>query len=101
MTETPARDWLRPRVEALMLEAAAAGFPGDVVTAVLTDLLDGEFNTAPVPTEVADDRDPGQPAPPPDNPDSDALAADADLPIGLGAAVPIRHPHAFGRGGRL
>ncbi len=36
----PAEDFLRPKVEALISDAVAAGYSRDVVVAVLIDLLD-------------------------------------------------------------
>ena len=38
MTDTPAHDWLRPRLEQLVTEAEAAGIERSVAIAVLTDL---------------------------------------------------------------
>ena len=47
MTDTPAHDWLRPRLEALVAEAATAGIERDIAVAVLTDLITSEdFNAS-------------------------------------------------------
>ncbi|WP_419730418.1 hypothetical protein [Lichenicola sp.] len=54
MTDTPAHDWLLPRLEQLLTEAAQAGIERTVAIAVLTDLITGEgFN----PTHIATDID--------------------------------------------
>ncbi len=39
MTDTPLHDWVRPRLQALVDGAIAAGFDPVTVTAVLTDIL--------------------------------------------------------------
>lgn len=39
MTDTPAHDWLRPKLAELVRQAELAGFHRDVVVAVLTDLI--------------------------------------------------------------
>ena len=45
MASSPARDWLRPKLLALLAEADGAGFARDVTVAVLIDLVTGtEFN---------------------------------------------------------
>ena len=45
--EAPARDYLLPRLTALVNEAEASGFPRDVVVAVLIDLVTSPgFDTA-------------------------------------------------------
>jgi len=45
MADTPLHDWLRPRLQSLLDEAAEAGFPRDVAEAVLIDLVTStEFN---------------------------------------------------------
>ena len=47
MSDTPAHDWLRPRLEQLLAEAEAAGIERSIATAVLTDLVTGAgFNPA-------------------------------------------------------
>ena len=54
MTQTPAHDWLRPRLEQMLTEAEQAGIERTVAIAVLTDLITGEgFN----PTHLATDID--------------------------------------------
>ena len=40
MSQTPLHDWIRPRLQALVDGAIAAGFDPLTVTAVLTDILD-------------------------------------------------------------
>ena len=42
MTDTPAHDWLRPRLQRLVAEAEAAGIERSIAVAVLTDLVTGE-----------------------------------------------------------
>ena len=42
MTDTPAHDWLRPRLEQLVAEAEAAGIERSVAIAVLTDIVTGD-----------------------------------------------------------
>jgi hypothetical protein len=39
MSNTPAHDWLRPRLAALVHDAERAGFDRQTVIAVLTDLI--------------------------------------------------------------
>jgi hypothetical protein len=38
---TPVRDWIRPRLDALIAEAVANGMDRQVVVAVITDLIEG------------------------------------------------------------
>jgi len=46
MTSTPVRDWVSPRLTAMVAEAVAAGMDRLAVVAVITDLIEGgEFNT--------------------------------------------------------
>ncbi len=46
-SQTPAHDFLQPRLTALVDQAAAQGLERDVIVAVLTDLITApEFNTA-------------------------------------------------------
>ncbi len=42
MTDTPAHDWLRPRLQQLVAEAEAAGIERSVAVAVLTDIITGD-----------------------------------------------------------
>ena len=45
MSETPAHDWLRPRLQRLVADAEAAGIEREIAVAVLTDIITGEgFN---------------------------------------------------------
>jgi hypothetical protein len=54
MTDTPAHDWLLPRLQQMLADAEAAGIERSIAVAVLTDLVTGEgFN----PTHVATDID--------------------------------------------
>jgi hypothetical protein len=47
MPDTPAHDWLRPRLLQLVRQAELAGFDRDTVVAVLTDLITAPpFNCA-------------------------------------------------------
>lgn len=54
MSQTPTHDWIRPRLQALVDEAIAAGFDPLTVTAVITDILAS--------TDL--DHQPGTPPPP-------------------------------------
>lgn len=46
-SDTPAQDFLLPRLRALLQEAEARGIARDVAVAVLSDLITGpDFNTA-------------------------------------------------------
>ena len=52
MTDTPLHDWLRPRLDLMLAEGAAAGFEREAVLAVLTDLATGAaYNEVALPTE--------------------------------------------------
>jgi hypothetical protein len=47
MTETPIRDWMLPKLAALIVDAEAQGFNRDAIIAVITDIIEGpEYNTA-------------------------------------------------------
>ena len=75
MPATPAHDWLRPRLQALVDDAMNAGFERDVVVAVLIDRITSpDFNAPPPggdkpnPSGLPDpneplypDHDPGEP----------------------------------------
>ena len=39
MTDTPAHDWLRPRLAELVRKAEHAGFARETIIAVITDLI--------------------------------------------------------------
>ncbi len=41
MTDTPAHDWLKPRLEQLLADAEAAGIERSIAVAVLTDIVTG------------------------------------------------------------
>ena len=41
MTDIAPHDWFRPRLSALVADAAKAGFATDVAVAVITDLING------------------------------------------------------------
>jgi hypothetical protein len=63
MPSTPAHEWFTPKLEALLKEADAAGYPRDLSQAVVTDLVNGVFAAA---TPLAPDdnwaQDIGEPA---------------------------------------
>jgi len=62
MTEPSPRDWLQPRLVALMADAEAAGIGRDVSVAVITDLINGALSTAaPAPADEDWNQDIGQP----------------------------------------
>jgi hypothetical protein len=49
MTQTPAQDWMHPRLIALLADAKQAGISREVAIAALSGLIEGpEFNRAPV-----------------------------------------------------
>ena len=57
-SDTPAQDFLLPRLRALLQEAQARGIEREVAVAVLTDLITGpDFNTA-LPDPNADSEPP-------------------------------------------
>ncbi len=57
-----AHAWLRPRLEALMAEAEAAGIARDVSMAVITDLVNGPLAApVPLPGEANPNQDIGEP----------------------------------------
>ncbi len=71
--DTPAHDFLLPRLAALVREAEAQGIEREVAVAVLTDLITGpQFNDA-VPDPAADS------TPRPAGDPEDGVAADAAL----------------------
>jgi hypothetical protein len=52
MAHTPLHEWLRPRLDALLRDAMAAGFERDAAVAVIADLATAPpFDTAPPPAE--------------------------------------------------
>jgi hypothetical protein len=51
MSQTPLHDWLRPRLDQLLRDAAAAGFERDVVLVVINDLVSSVPDTVPLPVE--------------------------------------------------
>ncbi len=54
MSDTPAHDWLLPRLEQMLTEAETAGIERTIAIAVLTDMVTGPgFN----PTHLATDID--------------------------------------------
>ncbi len=77
MSSTPVRDWIVPRLDALLAEAVANGMDRLAVVAVITDLISGdEYNTV------------GLPEDPVSNPVSDIAhepIAEADMPVIRGA----------------
>ena len=67
-----AHDWFRPRLTALLADAARAGYPRDVAQAVITDLVNGSL--------IA-----GEPAPPID----ENWARDIGEPVSAAQETPI------------
>ncbi len=66
-SDTPAHDFLLPRLEALLGEAQAQGIARDVAVAVLTDLVTGaDFNTALPDPDADSEPPPAKQAPPAD-----------------------------------
>jgi hypothetical protein len=62
MTEPTAHDWYRPKLEALVAEAASAGIARDVSVAVITDLINGpEFGAPVLETNESWNQDIGEP----------------------------------------
>jgi hypothetical protein len=54
MPTTPVRDWLLPRLDALIAEAVQNGMDRQVVVAVITDIVEGpDYNEAVTPPEDA------------------------------------------------
>lgn len=52
-TDTPAHDWLRPRLAQLVHQAELWGFDRQTVVAVITDLITSPpFNDPPEPTDA-------------------------------------------------
>ncbi len=50
MSQTPAHDWIRPRLDALLAAAAQAGIAREVAIATLADLIEGPaYNPPPAP----------------------------------------------------
>ncbi len=80
MTSTPARDFLLPRLTALLADAAAQGIAREVAVAVLIDLVTGPgFNDTPLDPRADDP--PAQPETSPLTVDEVAVAeADATSP---------------------
>jgi len=53
MNDTPAHDWLRPRLDELVQQAQQARFERQIVVAVLTDLITSPpFNEPSTPEEA-------------------------------------------------
>ncbi len=53
MTDTPAHDWLKPRLEQLLTEAEAAGIERSIAVAVLTDIVTGaDFNASHLASDI-------------------------------------------------
>ena len=76
MTDTPLHDWLRPRLDLILAEGAAAGYEREAVLAVLTDLTTGAaYNEVALPTEPVT-----PPNPWPTGPEETALYADLNAP---------------------
>jgi hypothetical protein len=97
VTQTSPHEWLRPRLAALVAEAAAAGIARDVSVAVITDLINGPLSAAtPPPSPDNPNQDIGEP----DYMASDATGTHPSLPDEPGGYVgnPLNH---LGRGGRF
>ena len=64
MPSTPAHEWFKPRLEALLAQAAEAGYAPDLSQAVITDLVNGALAApmAPLPSEDNWAQDIGEPA---------------------------------------
>jgi hypothetical protein len=55
MAETEPRDWLYPRLEALVADAEQAGIARELTVALVTDIINGPpFNVGPEPTADED-----------------------------------------------
>jgi hypothetical protein len=52
MPSTPVHDWVKPRLDALMEEAAKNGMDREVVVAVLTDIVEGPGYNRAITTEA-------------------------------------------------
>ena len=62
MAETQPRDWLYPRLEALVAEAENAGIARDVTVALVTDIINGPpFNVGPPAADDNWNKDVGEP----------------------------------------
>jgi hypothetical protein len=62
MSEVAPHDWYRPKLDALVAEAEAAGIARDVSVAVITDLVNGPgYSEAPLKTEEGWNQDVGEP----------------------------------------
>ena len=63
MAETEPRDWLYPRLAALVADAEQAGIARDMAVALVTDIINGPpFNVGPEPTADEDwNKDVGEP----------------------------------------
>jgi hypothetical protein len=94
--DTPARDFLLPRINAMLTEARGLGISREVAVAVLIDLVTGPgFNDVPL--------DPTQDAPPV-HPDNFPMEL-SEVAIAEGEAVPVDPTGSFditrrGYGGR-
>jgi hypothetical protein len=55
-----AHDWFRPKLIALLAEAAQAGYPRDVAEAVITDLINGALAADEPPPQDSWAQDPGE-----------------------------------------
>ena len=62
MADASPHEWLRPRLSALVADAAKAGIAHDVCVAVITDLINGPLSAPePPPTEDNPNQDIGEP----------------------------------------
>lgn len=74
MPDITAHDWFRPKLVALLAEAAQAGYQRDVAEAVITDLINGALAASAPPPEDSWAQDPGEPP-----------AAASEMPLHPGA----------------
>jgi hypothetical protein len=61
MPDISAHDWFRPKLIALLAEAAESGYPRDVAEAVITDLINGVLAADEPAPEGSWAQDPGEP----------------------------------------
>ena len=88
MPDISPHDWLRPRLGALVADAAKAGIARDVSVAVITDLINGPLSAP-------------EPAPSGDNPNQDIGEPDymANEQSGAHPSLPPEPSPAIGIGG--
>lgn len=53
MSDTPAHDWLKPKLDELLMQAEAAGIERTIAIAVLTDIVTGAgYNPTHLSTDI-------------------------------------------------